>query len=81
MEFLGAIVFDAIFAAFGWTCLMIWYRDRKIVSKIRDKEYAGLYSAAGRIFLLNSIAAAGAVAMFSMVLYLIGDALYKYFTR
>ena len=56
---------------------MIRYRDRKKVKKILDEKYAGLYSGAAGVFLLNAVAAIGAIAMFGMVIYVIVMSIYR----
>ena len=43
MEIIGFIIIEFIFSAIGWLCLLIWYRDRKKIKKIRDEEYAGKF--------------------------------------
>jgi hypothetical protein len=74
---MGFIIVDFIFAAIGWICLSIWYRDRKKIEKIKDEKYAGLYSGAGRVFFLNLIAGVGAIAMLGIVIALIVSWIYK----
>jgi len=69
MEIIGFIIIEFVFSAIGWACLLIWHRDRKIIEKLRDKKYAGQYSAAGRIFILNLIAGLGAIAMFGIAMF------------
>lgn len=76
-EILGFIVIDLIFAAIGWICLLIWYRDRKKIQKIRDEKYAGQYGGAGKVFILNLIAGVGAITMFGLVILVIIWAIYK----
>ncbi|HEY0743606.1 MAG TPA: hypothetical protein VGD40_19200 [Chryseosolibacter sp.] len=71
MEIIGFIIIEFVFSAIGWACLSIWHRDRKKIEKIKEKRYAGKYSGAGRVFLLNLIAGAGAIAMFGIVLFLL----------
>ena len=77
MEIFGFIIIEIVFSAIGWCCLFIWYRDRKKIEKIKEKEYAGLYSAAGRIFLLNLVAGVGAVTMFGIVIVLLVSIIFK----
>ena len=76
-EILGAIVFEFIFAAIGWVCLFVWYRNRKKMEEIKNEKYAGEYSAAGRIMILNLIAAVGAIACFGMVIFSLAAWIYK----
>ncbi len=71
MELLGAIVIELILSGIGWACLYVWYRDRKKVEKIKNEEYAGEYSSAGRIMLLNLVAGVGALAMFTAVIVIL----------
>lgn len=68
---IGFIVFELIFSAIGWICLVIWYRDRKKIEKIKEEKYAGQYSGAGRVFILNFIAGLGAIAMFGIVIVIL----------
>lgn len=65
---IGFIVFELIFSAIGWICLLIWYRDREKIKKIKGEKYAGQYSGAGRVFILNFIAGVGAITMFGIVI-------------
>jgi hypothetical protein len=65
---MGFIVWELIFAAIGWICLSIWYRDRKKMEKIKEEKYAGLYSGAGRVFVLNFIAGVGAITLSGVVI-------------
>lgn len=68
-ELLGFIVFEIIFSGIGWLCLYVWFRNRKKMDEIKNKEYAGEYSAAGRVMLLNLIAGVGAITLFGIVIY------------
>jgi hypothetical protein len=81
MEIIGFIIIELIFSAIGWVCLLIWYRDRKKIEKIKEEKYAGLYSGAGRVFILNLIAGVGAVAMFGIVITLLVSWIYKSLTN
>lgn len=65
---IGFIVFELIFSAIGWICLIIWYRDRKKIKQIKEEKYEGQYSGAGRVFILNLISGVGAIAMFGIVI-------------
>jgi hypothetical protein len=77
MEIIGFIIIEFIFSAIGWLCLLIWYRDRKKIKKIRDEEYAGKFGAAGRIFILNLIAGTGAITMFGIVITILVTWIYR----
>ena len=77
MEILGFIFIEIILAGIGWLCLFIWYRDKKKVKEIRDKKYAGAYSAVPGILILNLIAGIGAITMFSIVIYFLGVWIYR----
>lgn len=78
---IGFIVFELIFSAIGWICLLIWYRDREKVKKIKEEKYAGQYSGAGRVFILNLIAGVGAIAMFGIVIVVLVMWIYKSLTN
>jgi hypothetical protein len=77
MEIIGFIIIEFVFSAIGWFCLLVWYRDRKKIEKIKNEEYAGQYSGAGRVFILNLIAGVGAITMFGMVIVLLVSWIYK----
>jgi hypothetical protein len=77
MEIIGFIIIECVFSAIGWICLSIWYRDRKKIQNIKDEKYAGLYSGAGRVFILNLIAGVGAITMLGIVIVLLVAWIYK----
>lgn len=81
MEVIGFIVIEFVFSAIGWACLSIWYRDRKKIQKIKEEKYAGQYSGAGRVFILNLIAGVGAIAMFGIVIVVLVMWIYKSLTN
>ncbi|HEY3406256.1 MAG TPA: hypothetical protein VGK59_22870 [Ohtaekwangia sp.] len=85
MEFLagmiGFIIVEIVLAALGWVCLFVWYRNRKKMEEIKNKEYAGEYSAAGKVFILNFIAGAGAISMFGMVIFFLVVFAYRAITN
>jgi hypothetical protein len=66
--FIGLIFIEVVYSAIGWFCLLIRHRDRKKIEKIKNKEYAGEFGSAGRIFILNFIAGVGAIAMFGIAI-------------
>ena len=68
-ELIGFVFFEIIFSGIGWLCLYVWYRNRKKMEEIKNKEYAGEYSAVGRVMLLNLVAGVGAISMFGIVIY------------
>lgn len=76
-EIVGFLVFEVLFAAVGWVCLFVWYRNRKKVQEIKDRKYAGDYSVAGRVMFLNLIAGIGAITMFGIVIFFLGGWIYK----
>ena len=78
MEIIGFLIIELIFSAIGWFCLLIWYRDRKKIEKIRDEKYAGQFSGAGRVFTLNFIAGVGAITMFTLVIVFLIKWTYNY---
>ena len=80
-EILGGLVIELIFSGIGWICLSVWYRNRKKMEEIKDREYAGDYSSVGRVMVLNLIAGAGAICMFGMVIFSIGHWIYKAITN
>ena len=77
MEIIGLIITEFIFSAIGWFCLSIWHRDRKKIEKIKDEKYAGEYSGAGRVFILNFIAGVGAIAMFGIAIVVLALWIYR----
>lgn len=81
MEILGFLLVEIILSGFGWICLHIWYRDRKKAEKIKNEEYAGEYSAAGKIIILNAIAGIGAITMFGIVILMLAIWIYRSITN
>lgn len=77
MEIIGFIIIEVAFSAIGWICLSVWYRDRKKIEKIKEAKYAGHYSGAGRVFVLNLIAGIGAIIMFGVVIAVLVSWTYK----
>jgi hypothetical protein len=75
--FIGFIFIEVVFSAIGWFYLLVWYRDKKKIEKIKNKEYAGEFSSAGRIFILNFIAGVGAIAMFGIAITVLVLWIYK----
>ena len=67
-ELIGFIFIEFVFSGVGWLCLLVWYRDRKKIVKIKNEEFASEFSSAGRIFILNLIAGVGAIAMFGIAI-------------
>jgi hypothetical protein len=80
-EILGFFVIEIIFAGIGWVCLYVWYRNRKKMEEIKNKKYAGEYSSAGRVMILNLIAGVGAIACFGMVIFSLAAWIYKSITN
>lgn len=81
MAIIEFIIIEFVFSAIGWVCLSIWYRDRKKIEEIKEEKYAGQYSGAGRVFILNLIAGVGAIVMFGMVIVLLVTWTYKALTN
>jgi len=81
MEILGFILIEIIFSGIGWVCLYVWHRDRKKIEKIKNEEYAGEYSSAGRVMILNLIAGVGAITMFGIVIFFLFAWIYKSITN
>lgn len=77
VELFGFILIDIVFSGIGWVCLYVWYRNTKKVEKIKNENYAGLYSAAGRIMILNLIAGVGAIAVFGILIYSLATWIYR----
>jgi hypothetical protein len=77
IEILGLFFVEIIFSVIGWICLYVWYRNRKKMEEIKNKEYAGEYSSVGRVMMLNLAAGLGAIAMFSIVIFLLGSLVWK----
>ena len=80
-QLLASLLTEIVFSAIGWLCLYIWYRNRKKVEEIKNKEYAGYYSAAGRIMILNLIAGVGAISLFEILIFSIGFWIYNAITN
>ena len=81
METVGFIFLELLLSGLGWLCLIIWYRDRKKVKEIRDKKYAGDYSAVVRILALNALAGTGAVVMIGAAIFVMVVGLYRIFAE
>jgi hypothetical protein len=77
MEILGAIIIEGILSFIGWVCLNLWYRDGEKVEKIKNEKYAGEFSAAGKIIILNFIAGTGAIVMFGIVIFFLVTWIYR----
>ena len=58
-----SLIFEGIFNLIGRAWLYVRYRDTAKVEKILHKEYHGLFSIAGRIYVLNFIAGVGALSL------------------
>jgi len=54
---------EFFFSLFGRIVLFIMYRNVDKMRKVRDAEYAGYYSGAGRVYLLNAVAFIGAASL------------------
>ena len=80
-QLLASLLTEIVFSAIGWLCLYIWYRNRKKVEEVKNKEYAGYYSAAGRIMILNLIAGVGAISLFGILIFSIGFWIYNAITN
>jgi hypothetical protein len=76
-SFVMFIVTEIVLAGLGWLCLFVRYRNRKKMEEIKNKKYAGEYSAVGHIMILDLIAGLGATALFGMLVALLGLWLYK----
>lgn len=77
MEIIGYMIINFIFSFIGWVSLYAWYRDSNKVEKVKNERYAGEFSNAGRILSLNFIAGAGAIVMSALVLFVLGNWIYK----
>jgi hypothetical protein len=77
VELAGFILVEIVFTGIGWLCLYVWYRNRKKMEEIKNKEYAGEYSSVGRVMILNLIAGIGAVVMFGIVISFLVIWIYK----
>jgi hypothetical protein len=80
-EILGFLIIELIFSGIGWVCLYVWYRNRRKMEEIKNKEYAGEYSSVGRVMMLNLIAGAGAIFMFGSVIFFLGLWIYQAITN
>jgi hypothetical protein len=81
MEIVGFTIIEIILSGMGWICLHVWYRDRKKVEEIKNKKYAGKYSAAATVITLNIVAGIGAIATFGMVIFILAFWLYQSVVR
>jgi hypothetical protein len=81
VEIVGFIVIEIILSGVGWLCLFVWYRHRKKMEIIKNEKYAGAYSSAGQIFILNLIAGVGAISMFGIVIFFMIFWVYKLITN
>ena len=54
--------------------------DEEKIDKIKNEEYAGEYSSAGRIIILTLIAGVGAITMFGIVIFFLAAWIYKSIT-
>ena len=77
MEIFGYIVLELISSLIGWVCLYTWYRDRKKVMKVKNERYAGSFSAAGAVLILNFIAGIGAVALSLFLIFFLVSWVYR----
>lgn len=57
------IIDELILAAIGWLFLFARHRDREVVKRICEKEYAGSYSAVGLVLILKLVAGLGAALL------------------
>ncbi len=76
-SFVMFIVTEVVLAGLGWLCLYVRYRNRKKMEEIKNKKYAGEYSAVGHVMILNLIAGAGAIGLFGMLVVLLGLWIYQ----
>lgn len=77
MEIFGYAIIELMVSFIGWVSLYVWYRDKKKVEEIKNKKYAGSFSAAGGILILNFIAATGAIALSGVLIFLLVSWVYK----
>jgi hypothetical protein len=68
---------EPIFSLIGWLCLYLWYKDEVKIEKIINEKYAGKYSYAGRVLVLNFIAGAGAIVVFGFVIFLLVNWIFR----
>ena len=76
-ELVVFVVMEVILAGIGWLCLFVWFRNRQKMEEIRNKKYAGRYSAVGGVMILNLIAGIGAITMFGIVISFLGYWIYQ----
>jgi hypothetical protein len=76
-DLFGFIFAEVAFSVIGWFCLLVWHRDRKKIEKIKNEEYAGEFSSAGRIFILSLIAGVGAIVAFGVAITVLIVWIYK----
>ena len=62
------LISNLIFSGVGRLYLLIRYRDFELIKKIKDEKYAGYYSIAGRVVVLNIIAGLGALVVFALLI-------------
>ena len=67
IEIIVVVVGQWVLSGIGWICLWVRYRDLDRMEEVKDKEYAGEYSSAGCVMILNFIAGLGALFLSGML--------------
>ena len=81
VRILAVVIFETIFSGIGWVCLFVMYRSKRKMEEIKNLKYAGEYSLAGRVMLLNLIAGVGAMIMFGIVVFILYSWIYNSMTN
>lgn len=74
------LVAELLFSLLGRIALFLMYRDVGKMRQLRDSEYNGQYSNAGRVYILNAFAFTGAVLIILFLLVFIGRIIYDAIT-
>lgn len=71
------IIGELVTTFVGWIYLKFRYRNPDKIREVLDREYNGLYSAAGTVYFLNVVAGLGALFMVIVVVLLIVKIVYN----
>lgn len=74
------LVTELLLSLLGRITLFLMHRDVEKMRLLRDSEYNGQYSNAGRVYILNAVAFTGAVLIILFLLVFIGRIIYDAIT-